>query len=94
MNKTRKALVASAQRLDLPADILAGVPRMEWIGNAEFSVEPHKGLKAYSEEEVVIDSTAGEITVQGKKLSMKQMNHNRISVTGTICTVKLREQNG
>ena len=44
MNKAKKLLSDAAQRLELPADIAAGLPKMELTGTVEFSLEPHRGL--------------------------------------------------
>lgn len=47
MNRARKLLSSTAAFLELPADVLAGIPKMELIGFQEFSIEPHKGLLEY-----------------------------------------------
>ena len=39
-------LERAAQLLDLPADALAGVPRLELVGDGELRVENHKGILA------------------------------------------------
>ena len=39
-----------AGALDLPADMMAGLPRVELIGDQELRMENHRGILAYSRE--------------------------------------------
>ncbi len=80
-----------AGRLDLPSDIVAGVPRLELVGFREFSVEPHGGLLEYEKEQICISSTMGNICVFGNNLTIKLMNRERISVCGEILGIQLQE---
>ena len=45
MRLSEKLLAEASERIDLPVDALAGIPRMELIGSREFSMEPHGGLR-------------------------------------------------
>lgn len=91
MNRVRKLLAGAAGKLDLPADIVAGLPKMELVGFTEFSLEPHKGLLEYADHEILLDSAAGQICVKGQNLTIKLMNQVRITVAGTIWSVELAE---
>lgn len=89
MNRAKKLLTGAAGKLDLPADIVAGLPRMELTGFEEFSLEPHKGLLEYADREIILDSSVGQILVRGENLSIKLMNRARITVTGHLAAVEL-----
>ncbi len=39
-------LERTAQFFDLPADVVAGVPRLELVGTGELRMEHHKGILA------------------------------------------------
>lgn len=91
MNKARKMLARAAQRLDLPADVVAGLPTMELAGTDEFGLEPHCGLLEYSKERVMIMTAIGVVTVQGSNLIIRQMNGSRIVVSGHIKQLLLPE---
>ncbi len=91
MNKARKFLMDAAGYLDLPADVLAAVPRMEVTGMREFSIEPHKGLLEYEKERIGIETNMGRICVVGKDLTIKLMNRSKITVAGELYAVNLRE---
>ena len=45
---------AVAELFDLPADVVAGVPRLELVGTGELRMEHHKGILAYGTEEIHI----------------------------------------
>ena len=91
MNKARKILMDAAGYLDLPADVLAAVPKMEVTGFCEFSIEPHKGLLEYEKEQIGIETNLGKIRIVGTDLTIKLMNRNRITVSGELHSVYLRE---
>lgn len=91
MNKARKFLANTAGRLELPADVLAGIPKMELTGFREFSVEPHKGLLEYEKDEITIETGIGRICLSGNDLTIKLMNSSRITIFGWLNSVILQE---
>ncbi len=91
MNKARKLLSDAALMLDLPADILAGLPKMEITGFQEFSIEPHRGLMEYDKDQIGVDTNLGKIWVIGNDLGIKLMNRERITIKGKLLAVKLQE---
>lgn len=92
MKKVNKFLINVAESFDLPEDVIAGMPRMELYGTVRFVVEPHKGLLSYSDRCIVIDSTAGPITLSGSGLSLLTMNADVISISGNIASVTVGEE--
>ena len=91
MNRARKFLIEAAGHLDLPADILASVPRMEVVGLREFSIEPHNGLLKYEKDQIEIETAVGKICICGTDLTIKLMNKNKIAVFGDLRAVHLQE---
>lgn len=88
----RNLLARAADRMDLPADVLAGLPRVEIIGTQTCLVEPHKGLVEYGTEQVVVDTTAGRICVLGSDLRIGSMNRVCLCVRGNIAAVRWGDQ--
>ena len=86
-----KWLQELSQKLELPADILAGVPRMELIGSELFTMEPHKGLLEYERTKICISSAIGVVQVHGSGLGIKLMNYTQITISGKICRVSVGE---
>lgn len=91
MKQTKKLLVSAAETFDLPADIVAGLPKMELTGTVRFSMEPHRGLLEYSQEKITVDSMIGHVTVIGTGLSLQLMSREKISISGKIFSVTVGE---
>ena len=94
MGTVNKWIAEASQRLELPVDVVAGLPRMELTGRHECSMEPHGGLLAYSREQILVKSRLGPVEVMGKDLTVKLMNQQRIVIAGTIFGVRLPEDSG
>ena len=63
-------LNAVAELFDLPADVVAGLPRLEMVGSRQLYVEHHAGILAYSEEQIDVNTAAGVLRVRGGGLSL------------------------
>lgn len=92
MNRARKILTGAAERLDLPAEVLAGIPKMELTGFRQFSIEPHKGLVEYEKERISIESELGQILILGSELTIQLMNRQRITIRGKLSAVELEKE--
>lgn len=91
MNKARGILQYISKKFDLPSDILAGIPRIELLGTDECSVEPHQGLLEYGDERIAVGTAVGPVVLEGKKLEIKRMNGQRITLSGRISQISLTE---
>ncbi|HJC00896.1 MAG TPA: sporulation protein [Candidatus Flavonifractor merdavium] len=90
MEEYRRGLLErTAEALDLPGDVLAGLPHIELTGNRELRMENHKGILAYGGEEIRISGGKLEITVRGRGLELRAMNAGQLFITGTIQGVEL-----
>ena len=78
----------TAQALDLPPDV-AGLPRIELLGDRELRVEYHKGILAYGTEEIHISGGKLVIRVLGSGLELRSMTASELLVTGQIRAVEL-----
>lgn len=92
MNRARKILAGAAERLELPAEVLAGVPKMELTGFQQFSIEPHKGLMEYEKDRISIESDLGPILILGSGLTIQLMNRQRITIRGKLFAVELQKE--
>ena len=60
-------LAAAAELFDLPADIVAGLPRLEMVGSRQLYLEHHTGLLAYTEEQIDANTSSGVLRVRGER---------------------------
>lgn len=82
-------LEKTAQMFDLPADVIAGVPKLELVGDREFRMENHKGILSCGEEEVHISGGIYLVKVSGEGLEVRAMTGYEVLVTGRIRSVEL-----
>ena len=79
----------TAQIFDLPADLVAGVPKIEVIGDGELRMENHKGILSCGEEEIHISGGIFLVKVWGTQLQVRAMTGFELLITGKICGVEL-----
>ena len=81
-------LERTAQLLDLPADALAGVPRLELVGNRELYLEGHTGLLRYSDTGIDANTGFGVLRVSGQRLTLLAMTGEELRIGGLIDRVE------
>lgn len=82
-------LEKTAEALDLPGDVVAGLPRIELTGNRELRMENHKGILAYGSEEIHVSGGRLILKVRGTGLELKAMNAGELLITGEIDGIDL-----
>ena len=87
--KREGLLEKTAQVLDLPGDVVAGLPRVEITGSRELRMENHKGILAYGTEEIRVSGGRLILKIRGRELELKAMNASELLITGEIEGVDL-----
>ena len=82
-------LERAAEMFDLPADAVAGLTRLELVGDGELRVENHKGILAYGSEEIHISGGVYLIKVSGQDLELRAMTGFELLITGKIAQITL-----
>lgn len=82
-------LEKTAELLDLPADALVGLPRLELVGDGELRIENHKGILAYGSEEIHVSGGAFLVKVTGQRLELRAMTGLELLITGKIEQIQL-----
>ena len=86
----KEGLLARASRMfDLPADALAGAPRVEVIGDGELRMGPHRGILAYGTQEIHISGGNMVVLVRGSGLELRAMTGIELLITGKISQITL-----
>lgn len=88
MERKESILEKAAQTLDLPPDV-AGLPRIELLGDKQLRVEYHKGILAYGTQEIHISGGKLVIRVLGEGLELRSMNAAELVITGSVRMVEL-----
>ena len=79
----------AARIFDLPVDVIAGVPKIEVLGDTEFRMENHRGILSCSEDEIHISGGIYLVKVSGAGLEVRTMTGLEVLITGKICGVEL-----
>ena len=82
-------LERTAEVFDLPADALAGLPKVELVGSGELRVENHKGILAYGREEIHVSGGIYLIKIAGQDLELRAMTGIELLITGKISQITL-----
>lgn len=82
-------LERTAQALDLPADAVAGLPRVELVGDKELRMENHRGILAYGDQEIHVSGGPFVIKVTGEGLELRAMTGLELLITGRITGIEL-----
>jgi len=82
-------LLRASRAFDMPADVLAGQPRLQLIGTGELRMEGHKGILSYGTEEIHISGGKLVVQVKGNGLELRAMNPTDLLITGEIRVVEL-----
>jgi sporulation protein YqfC len=82
-------LERTAELLDLPGDALAGLPRLELVGDRELRMENHKGILAYGSEEIHVSGGIFLVKVTGHDLELRAMTGLELLITGKIEQIQL-----
>lgn len=77
-----------AELFDLPADVVAGLPRLEMVGVRQLYLEHHTGILAYSQEQIDVNTAAGVLRVKGENLSLLAMTAAEVRIGGVISAVE------
>ena len=86
--RERSVLSTVAELFDLPADVVAGLPRLEMVGSRQLYLEHHVGILSYSEVQIDVNTAAGVLRVKGTGLSLLAMTAEELRIGGTIETVE------
>jgi len=81
-------LSAVAELFDLPADVVAGLPRLEMVGSRQLYLEHHTGILAYSESQIDANTAMGVLRVRGEKLTLLAMTAGELRIGGKISAVE------
>lgn len=87
MERKESLLERASQALDLPGDALAGMPRIELLGDRELRMEYHRGILAYGTEEILISGGKLTVRVKGTELELRSMNPAELLITGQILSL-------
>jgi sporulation protein YqfC len=73
--------------LSLPNESLQRLPRLAWIGTSQVYIENYEHMLVFSDRLLKLQTTLGELTVQGSQLRISGIHEDEILVEGKIFAV-------
>lgn len=92
--KENGVLSAVAELFDLPADVVAGLPRLELVGSRQLYLEHHTGILSYSEQQIDANTPTGILRIRGERLTLLAMTAEELRIGGRITAVEWVEVSG
>ena len=78
---------AVTKSLELPVNVLEGLPEIELLGNREAVVEHCEGVLEYTDQVVRLDTGKLVVRFLGRDLQLRSMNETGVTVEGFIASV-------
>ena len=77
-----------AELFDLTADVVAGLPHLEMIGQRQLYLENHTGLLSYTDTQIDVNTTGGVLQVRGSRLTLLAMTGEEVRIGGCIDAIE------
>lgn len=86
--KTKETI---ADKLDLPRDIVLNIPKITITGNSEITIENHKGVLLFQDNQIKINSSVGLVTIYGHNFEILFMGGSTLTIIGKFTSVEYNE---
>ncbi len=77
----------ATEKMELPPDVMMDLPRVTIIGQLHIYIENHKGLLAFSDQEVRLLLKKGQLLIKGNSFVIKTVLPEEILLEGKISEV-------
>ena len=90
----KKMLARVSEMLELPGDVLGGIPRLLLTGNRRMHIEGHRGVLEYDHSVITINGGAIILHLRGRGLEIVSMSAEELLITGHIEKVEFEQFSG
>ena len=84
MKNRRKGLERMSEMLEIPGQVIAGMPKLAMSGNRHLHIESHNGVLEYDRDLIMINGGAMILKIHGAELEITSMNADELLITGNI----------
>ena len=78
-----------AEGMDLSGEAMPGLPLVEITGDRSVLIEWHRGVAAYSNTEISVVVSYGQVNIHGNQLKLQYMSKETLIIIGRIDSVEL-----
>ena len=83
-NNDREDAHPMIEALELPKDIMLGLPLIAMEGNRTLSITNHRGLLRYSCDKIVVATKEGSLLITGRELFIPRFTRDVIEIRGFL----------
>ncbi|ADK13874.1 MULTISPECIES: sporulation protein YqfC [Clostridium] len=76
-----------ADKLELPGDIILNMPQIKITGDNEIIIENHRGIIAFDESQIKVNSGIGLISIYGSRFEVLFMGGSTITIGGRFTSI-------
>ena len=77
--------------MDLPKDVIQNASVNTIIGRKDLCIENYRGIIEYTDTLIRVQTRAGQIRIQGKRLRIQYYTNDEMKVTGAISSLEFTE---
>ena len=89
MKSLNHAINSLLRSVDFPPVFDRSLPEIRISAMHSLVIEPHRGVRSFSEDSILIETGGGLIHLRGKALAIKRMTWRELRLQGNISTVEL-----
>lgn len=77
--------------MDLPKDVIQNASVITILGRNELCIENYQGIIEYTDTLIRVQTRAGQIRIQGKRLRIQYYTNDEMKVSGTLSSLEFTE---
>lgn len=77
--------------MDLPKDVIQNASVITILGRNELCIENYQGIIEYTDALIRVQTRAGQIWIQGKRLRIQYYTNDEMKVTGALSSLEFTE---
>ena len=89
MKRLKELLAAWSSATGIPLDTAAGLPDIRLSGLHTLVLESHRGVRAFAADCVLVETTAGLLSICGSSLLLKNLTGRELRLCGEIRSIAL-----
>ena len=70
--------------LELPKDLLMGLPIISMEGNRSMCIMNHRGLVCYKNDKIIVATRSGSIQITGRELNIPEFTCDVVEIRGYL----------
>lgn len=92
MREGKAMLGLIAEAVDIPKELLPGMPLIEIAGGGQLLIENHCGVTEYTDCRIRVQVGFGFVCIYGRELRIASMKHKQLVIVGTLHGLELERR--